>query len=167
MGRAEPEALAIGEILAIEDGVEFAIALGNLVGRRAYTLGFAALSTAERVAFCVDELEREVTSGGFHQYFVNAGGNYAREAQAALVTIGAPAMAALLARAMDHFPSPGPPADQEARCALVEAMGDEAFESFAPLDDAFCAYPEDLGALMRTYAAAHRADFHPPLPALR
>jgi Domain of unknown function (DUF4375) len=159
----QPEALEIGAILAIEDATEFAIALGNLVCQRAYTLGFDSLSAAERVAFCIDELEREVANGGFHQYFVNAGANYAREAQAALVAIGAPAMAALLAQAMDHFPSPGPPADQEARCALLEAMGDEAFEAFAPLDEAFCAYPDDLTALLRRFATAHRDEFHPPL----
>jgi hypothetical protein len=159
-----PEPLEIGDILAIADGAEFAIALSDLVCQRAYTLGFDALSSAERIAFCVDELEREVNNGGFHQYFVNAGANYAREAQAALVTIGAPAMADLVAQAMAHFPSPGPPADQEARCALLEAMGDEAFEAFAPLDDAFCAYPDELTARMRAYVKAHRADFHPPLP---
>jgi hypothetical protein len=159
-----PAVLEIDEILAIDDATEFAIALSNLVCQRAYTLGFDALSAAEQVAFCVDELEREVNNGGFHQYFVNSGGNFVRQAQAALVAIGAPAMASVVARAMDPFPSPGPPADQEARCTLLEAMGDDVFETFEPLDEQFCDYPEDLTSLMRAYVEAHRADFHPPLP---
>jgi hypothetical protein len=55
--------------------------------------------------------------------------------------------------------------DQEARCALLEAMGDEVFAVFEPLDAEFCAYPEDLTSLLRAYASAHRTEFRPPLPA--
>jgi uncharacterized protein DUF4375 len=155
--------LEIDLILTLDDATEFAIALGQLVGERAYTLGFDALSGAERVAFCIDELEREVNNGGFHQYFLNTSGNYAREAHAALVALGAPAMADLLAQAMDQFPSPGPPADQHARCVLLEAMGDDAFAVLVPLDRLFCDYPDDLAGALRRYVAAHRAEFHAPL----
>ena len=45
-----PPIRPIEEVVAIDDATEFAIALSDLVCRRAYTLGFDALSPADRLA---------------------------------------------------------------------------------------------------------------------
>jgi len=60
----------IGEVLAREDPTQFALALGDLVFARFEQVGFEGLTPAERVAHCVDWLERahvEAHRGEFHQ----------------------------------------------------------------------------------------------------
>lgn len=158
-----PGAMPIDEILELEDQTGFAIALSNLVCRRAWSLGVGALSQAERVTYLVDELEREVNNGGFLQYFANSAGDWARETLEALLVIGAPLMAEVLERAMVAFPPPGPSDDRDVRGAQLEALGEEQHARFDPLDAEFCAYPENLTALLRAFVTEHHAEFGPPL----
>ena len=47
------------------------------------------LSDAERVFFCISQLESEVNSGGFSQYCYNNSGNFASEIADSLHTISA------------------------------------------------------------------------------
>src|SRR5688500_11649746 len=89
----------IDEVLAREDGTQFAIALSDLVFPRWNRDGYESLTEAERVAYLVDALERDVNNGGFGQYFENCPGE-APLAAAALETIGAVRAAAIVRKAM-------------------------------------------------------------------
>ena len=151
----------IDDVLAKEDATEFAIALSDLVFPRYDRDGFAALTPDERVAYCVDALEREVNNGGFDQFFWNSSGDTAHETQAALGEIGAPAAAQLVREAIAAFPGGKVPADRGEREKVLETLPESAREKWGELDGRFYEYPDDLAALMRRYVQAHRAGFRP------
>src|SRR3954469_7873166 len=111
----------INDVLANEDATSFAIALSDLVFGRYDRHGFESLSAAERIAYCVDALEREVNNGGFEQFFANSSGDTSAETHAALETIGAPAAASLVKSAAGVFPGGAPPADRDARLEMLHA----------------------------------------------
>jgi len=151
----------IDDVLANEDGTDFAIALSNLVFERCDRDGFEALTPAERVAYCVDALEREVANGGFEQFFSNSSGDTAMETVAALEEIGAAQAAALTRQAIAVIPGGNPPRDREKRCELLDTVGEDGRNEWSELSSRFWEYPDDLTSLMRKYVVAHRAGFRP------
>lgn len=149
----------ISDVLARRDGTEFAIALSDLVFPRCDRDGFAALTGAERVAYCVDALEREVNNGGFDQFFRNSSGDTAAETLAALERIGAIQAAGLLREALAAFPGGVAPPDRNEREKLVDAMDDAVGDSWSELDGRFQDYPDDLTTMMRAFVEANRGEF--------
>ena len=155
---------SIAEILDIREEDEFATALSDLVSARYQAVGYAGLRPGERVALCVDRLEREVKHGGFSQYFFNASGDLSQETVAALQEIGAEHIARVIERAMSVFPDGRPPADGSQRQAQLAALGEEQTASLGDLDDEFYASREDLPSLVRAYVRAHQQDFEESTP---
>jgi uncharacterized protein DUF4375 len=157
---AEPQ--SIDEILSIQDDTKFAIALSTLVGDREEAVGYEHLSTAERVIYCVDGLEREVNNGGFLQFFDNAAGDHAMDTIESLRILGAPKTVALVVKAVGVFPHGRPAADRARRQQQTEQLGEEVETMFEQLDAAFNKYPEDLTGLERKYVGDHQVQFHRP-----
>lgn len=149
----------IDEILAIEDGTQFAIALSNHVYGRQGPSGLSGLTEAEQTVFCVDGLEREVNNGGFSQFFINSSGEYASETVAALRRIGADHTAGLVERAMEPFGPGGPSRDWEERGKQLDEVQKSADSLWMELADAFYEYQDDLTGLMRSYVSARRDQF--------
>ena len=150
-------ATTIDEVLEIADPNSFSIAISDLVAQSPRSL--ADLRPAERVVWCVSELEREVNNGGFVIFFMNSAGDLASETVDALETVGAHRVASLLREAMAVFPPPGPATNRTVREAQVEALPDTATETWNRLDEQFFRYPDDLSGLLRAHVAAHKADF--------
>lgn len=149
---------AIDDILAIEDPTQFAIALSSHVYGRPGE-GFESLTQAEQTVFCIDGLEREVNNGGFSQWFFNSAGDQARETIDALQRVGANHTAELVRRSLQPFGAEGPSRDWEQRRDQLERIGDGAEGLWNELTDAFYEYTDDLTALLRSYADAHRDQF--------
>jgi hypothetical protein len=153
---------SVDEALAYEADNEFAIAMSNLLFDREAAIGYAALTPAERVVFCLDGLEREVNNGGLRQFFLNSAGDHSMDTPAALRALGAPRVAAIVERALAVFPGGGPAADRITREAQVEALSAAQVGELDRLDAEFFQYPEPLAALERSYVRAHRLEFLPP-----
>ena len=149
----------VDEALAIPDDNRFSIALNDLLFPRYDRDGFAALTPAEQVAHCVLLLESEVNNGGLDQFFWNSSGDTWRETIAALEAIGAPKFADIVRRAVAAFPGGEPPADRDARCDAMRGLPEAVSQAWFDLDGEFLDYPENLAALLRAYAKAHRAEF--------
>lgn len=151
--------MTIDDLLAIEDSTAFAIALCSLVFPRYDRDGFAALSAAEQVAYCIDSLEREVNNGGFAQFFENSSGDTTLETIAALEAIDAPALAELLRRAVAIFPDQVVPTDRETRLALIDGFPPSARSTWHALDGEFYDMAVDLPSLLRPYVLANQDGF--------
>ena len=149
----------IDDVLAKEDGTAFAIALSDLVFPRYDRDGFASLTPAERVAYCVDALEREVNNGGFEQFFWNSSGDTAHETVEALEAIGAGQAAQMVREAMACFPGGAVAASRDNREQALQSIGEAAREKWQALDGRFYEYPDDLTGLMRRYVERNRAGF--------
>jgi len=157
-----PTTRPVAEIVAIADDTKFAIAMSDLVFAREATAGYEQLTPAERVVFCLDQLEREVNNGGFAQFFENSSGDHAMDTIEALRVLGAPTMAALVAEAVSVFPQGWPATDREDRQRQLAALDTQARATLDRLDEAFFAYPENLAALERRYVRAHQDQFRTP-----
>lgn len=153
---------AASEILAISDDTEFAIAMSDLVFAREQAVGYAALTPAERVVFCLDALEREINNGGFQQFFENSSGDHAFDTVESLQTLGANQMAALVRDAIAVFPGGRPAADRGERQDQLDRLDQRATSRWGELDDAFYQYPDNLVALERRYVQQHVAQFSAP-----
>ena len=150
-------ATSIDDILQITDPTKFSIALSELVAQS--PRGFAESRPAERIVWCVSELEAEVNNGGFSLFFMNSAGDLATETVDALSRIGAHKTMALVKEAMAVFPSPGPAVSRVSREAQLAALPPTAQATWTRLDQEFFAYPDDLPSLMRSFVKAHAADF--------
>ena len=100
----------------------------------------------------IDELEAEVNNGGFHQYFYNSAGDHTAETIQALEAIGALHMTDIVRRAAAMFPGGMPPKDCFTRQDILLKLFSDA-TGFQDLDDEFYAYPDDLAALLKKFAA--------------
>ena len=125
---------SIDEVLQIVDPTRFSIALSELIARS--PRGFAESRPAERVAWCVSELEAEVHNGGFSLFFMNSAGDLAAETADALGRIGAYKTMALVKEAMAVFPPPGPAAARQSREAQLKALPASARAIWDRLDKA-------------------------------
>jgi len=150
-------ATSIDDVLQIADPTRFSIALSEVLARS--PRGFAESRPAERVAWCISELEAEVNNGGFSLFFMNSAGDLAAETVDALGRIGANKTMSLLKEAMAVFPAPGPAVERESREAQLAALPPSAQATWNRLDQEFFAYPDDLPSLMRSFVKAHIADF--------
>ncbi len=149
----------IDDVLAKQDATQFAIALSDLVFPRYDRDGFAALTPAEQVAYCVDALEREVNNGGFEQFFWNSSGDTAHETVEALQAIGANNAASIVREAIACFPGGSVPASRDEREGVLSSLGEAPRGKWSELDGRFCEYPDDRAALMRGFAAKNRTGF--------
>jgi len=149
----------IGDILAIEDGTAFAIALSNLVFNAAESRGVENLTEAELTAYVVDGAEREVANGGFNQFYFNSAGDQARETVEALHRIGADKMAEIVERANAAFGERGPNPDRDKRQEQLDDIAEASEQLWNDLDGEWNAYPDDVTTLMRKYVEENRAAF--------
>ena len=124
------------------------------VSQKCDTLGFEALSEAERVVYCIWWLEGEVNNGGFHQFFLNSSGNYYSETSAALIKIGAHKTNDILEAASRLAFSGAASKDPEERQQALHSQGDKLVDDLDELDRRFYAYEEDLAQLVNRYLDA-------------
>jgi hypothetical protein len=129
---------------------------------RFWRVEFDALSGPESVFRAVWELEAEVNNGGFHQYFFNSSGKFARFALGALRAVGATQTAGILEQAINVIGADVQWSNDAARRERLVALPDEAAEELDGLDHAFFGYPDNLTALLYNYVCAHRGEFGAP-----
>jgi hypothetical protein len=107
----------------------------------------------DEVVDLIDALEGEVNNGGFHQYFYNSAGDRTNETIQALEIIEAFAMADIVRRAAQKFPSGMPSKNRFARQdVLLKAYPNAG--AFRALDEEFYQYPDNLAALMTKYKSS-------------
>jgi hypothetical protein len=159
-----PKPRPVHEVLATSDDTTFAIELSNLVFYREAAIGFEKLTDAEKTAFLIDQLEREVNNGGFIQFFTNSSGDHAGETPTALRSIGADQMAGIVEEALVPFEWVGPSSDPQVRSEQLDQLGEAAEAVWSECDSKFYEYPENLAGLLRTFVAAHQQEFGPPIP---
>lgn len=105
-------------------------------------------------------IEGQVNNGGFAQYFGSSDGGEAPRAAAALAMIGAPKMAAIVAKAVAEMGEDFPWADDGARQSRADELVERGSKTLNALDDEFIAYPDgDTERLLLDWIAAHPDDF--------
>ncbi len=120
------------------------------------------MSEAERNVVLIDQLQGEVSNGGFHQYFANSSGNCAGMARSAAHAVH-PELARVVDAAFAIFPGANPAEDRATRNAQMESIPDE-WGAWSQLDDDF--YKLSIDEELGPYVRAHSTQMDLPAQAL-
>jgi hypothetical protein len=105
-------------------------------------VAYGDLAEADRILYCLYELETGVSNGGFHTYVTNTEGARLRDASAFLERIGATEVAAIVAAVIEVLP----PSSSGLTDAVWAAL-DASTERLSELDDRFYGTQESLAEL--------------------
>jgi hypothetical protein len=119
--------------------------------------GLASFSAPERHVYAVEGMSREVSNGGFGQFFVNSSGELAYDLVPALEAMGARRTLSIARRALQRFGRP-PSLDEAARYEHLEKLCSDS-DPWSDLDEEFHENPEDLEKLIVEYVARNLAAF--------
>jgi hypothetical protein len=79
-------------------------------------------SSAERMVFAFAWLAREVSNGGFHQFFVNSAGDFWKDVLEGLIAIGDEQGLALYHQVLSIFPGSAPSEDRSIRLEQLSTL---------------------------------------------
>ncbi|MBT8180277.1 MAG: DMP19 family protein [Eudoraea sp.] len=125
------------------------------------------LNSSQRVLVIVENLEREINNGGFHQFYWNSSGDFANETVEVLYKIGAENTAKIVKRANSEFPNGIVPTDQDKRGKILDTISEEAKATWNELDFKFYGPNEvtgkmeieDLPSLLIEFVKSNKSDF--------
>ena len=125
------------------------------------------LNSSQRVLLIIENLEREVNNGGFHQFYWNSSGDYAMETVTALKQIGATKTAGVVKKANDQFPNGAVPEDRDKRGEILDLISEKSSEYWNTLDTKFYGPNkesgeweiDDLPNLLIKFIKANKGDF--------
>lgn len=142
--------------MTVSDMEKLLFAHWDRVSKEEHARGFAGMSPADRVFFCIWMLEAELNNGGFSQYMFNSTGDHALEAVSALCEVGAGDLAAVCERFLALLPGGRPATDQDSRQSQLdqaaERMGEDAFEeACSKLEAEFYAGEDELRRRLVSY----------------
>ena len=107
----------------------------------------------------IENLEREINNGGFHQFYWNSSGNHANETIDALTKIGANKTAEIVKKANSEFKNGTVPKDRIERQNELELIEEKAEENWNKCDLEFYEYQDDLTELLIAFVIKNKTDF--------
>lgn len=104
--RRKKSRLKLERILKKDNTTEAIIELDSWVNELSnYGEDLSKLTKSQQILLFVENLEREVNNGGFHQFYWNSSGAFAHETHKGLITIGAKKAAEILLKANSEWPN--------------------------------------------------------------
>ncbi|MCF6130547.1 DMP19 family protein [Flavobacterium sp. AS60] len=157
---AENKKFDIEKLLLSEDINSSIIELDNYIGALCSYGNEMNKLTEPQIQFYYNQcLEREISNGGFNQYFFNSSGNYAHLTVQSLLAIRANKTAEILQNAIDQFPNGNVPQDWTERQNILEKIQDSADLIWEKLDQRFYAYEDDLNNLNIEFVKQNKDEF--------
>ena len=117
------------------------------------------LTEPQKIFLFVENLEREVNNGGFHQFFFNSSGDYAHETVKALETIGAFKTAKIVDESITPWPDKKVPTDREVRQELLEEIEKIGNPVWEKCDTQFFKYDDKIGTLLLEFVKKNKPAF--------
>ena len=117
------------------------------------------LNSSQRTFLFVENLEREINSGGFNQFYFNSSGDFSQETLNALLEIGAEKTAKIVENANSEFDNGNVPKDRTERQNKLELIEEKAEENWEKCDTEFYEYQDDLTDLLISFVLKNKADF--------
>ncbi len=105
-----------------------------------------SLSDPQKIFYYIKNCEREISNGGFKQFYYNSSGDFAHETNYSLKIVGALKTANIVKSANDQFPLKIVPKDRSERQKILEQIQDTSSEVWKELGQRFLTYKEDLNA---------------------
>lgn len=114
-----------------------------------------------QITYLIVILDTQIINGGFHQYFVNGYGQFAKETIMALIEIGAFKKAELLKEALLKVNNENLNDEQFRKKLLLKGIidlfkNDSLFEPLDKLDNAYYENEEEIEQLLGSYLNTHQ-----------
>jgi hypothetical protein len=145
--KEEKSKISVPDILNQKDGQDAIIDIDNLLSPIFYSKP-EMLSEEEKIIVFIEELEREMNSGGFNQFFFNSAGDFYSEILSALKQVGSVKFYNILKQSSKPFPNESVPTDRKKRQEILEEIEDKADKLWDDLDQEFYKYEEDIYGLL-------------------
>lgn len=116
-----------------------------------------ALTEEERVVLAVEAMQREVSNGGFDQFFINPSAEYASMLVESLNRIGCPKTAAIALRAIHALGLRPPFAAEEVESSMQEELDPRRDQELDACDEAYNEAPEPIAASLLKFIQANAA----------
>jgi hypothetical protein len=117
------------------------------------------LSDPQKIFYCIQNLEKEINSGGFKQFYYNSSGDLAHETYFSLRVTGALKTSDILMKANDQFPHRTVPKERSERQKILEQIQENSNDVWKELDQRFLAHEDDLNALNLEFVRKNRSFF--------
>lgn len=125
------------------------------------------LNSSQKTLVIIENLEREVNNGGFHQFYLNSSGDYANETIEALKNIGAKKLVEIVRKANSEFPNGIVPKDRGKRIKTLKLIEKKSTENWNELDLKFYGPNKETGKieientsiLLIEFIKANKSDF--------
>lgn len=151
--------MEIQAALDVADETDSFLQITDVIYDKEAEQGYDALSTSEKVVFCIDHLLREMENGGFVQFIHHEAGAKADDTLLALESIKAKETQSLLDRLIDFFAERNVPDDEDERIELFDQIESEYADDIAELDDRFYDAGENLVEMTLKFVAKNLKDF--------
>lgn len=151
--------MEIQAALDVADETDSFLQITDVIYDKEAEHGYAALSPAEKVVFCLDHLLREMENGGFVQFIHHDAGSKAEDTLLALETIKAKESYRLLDKLVDFFDNRQVPVDEDDRIEQFDQIESEHADAIAQLDDRFYDAGENLVELTLKFVAKNLKEF--------
>jgi Domain of unknown function (DUF4375) len=150
----------IEEILKMDDETSALIQLDTELNSLSnYGDDLDKLNYSQKIFLFVENLEREVNNGGFHQFFFNSSGDYTHETIKALEAIGALKTVKIVEKSISVWPGQKVPGDREERQNLLEQVEKEGIPIWEQCDSDFFKYEDKIGTLLLEFVKRNKTDF--------
>jgi hypothetical protein len=146
-------------ILASNDEIEIIEAIGTIIwGKKQED---DSLTEGETAFVLIDIFEGAMQEGGFHYFFENETGNFAREIVDAYKKIEAPKTANIIAKAIGLFGINNYHDNLTKRTAAISKLDEKVLSGWEDLDEIFFndEQEEDVVALIVNYIRNHKSEF--------
>lgn len=125
------------------------------------------LNSSQRALVIVENLEREINNGGFHQFYWNSSGDFAHETVKVLYEIGANKTAEIVKKANSEFPNGIVPTDRDERGEILYSISEESksrwneldFKFYGPNENTGEMEIENLSSLLIEFIKSNKSDF--------
>ena len=156
--KKKKSSVSVAGILLEKSGQDAIIEIDNLLSGIFYE-NPNALSPEEKDVVLIEELERGIHNGGFHQYFFNSSGGYYADTVQALERIKSVQFLGILKNAGAPFPNSLVPDDLNERQNVLETIEEDAEELWGRLEQEFYRYEEIIYELLISYIKDHSEQF--------
>jgi hypothetical protein len=111
------------------------------------------MPTPYREIYLINNLNFDVSNGGFSQWLRNLCGGHSIETVAALEAVGAVHAADILRSAIAALPNEDLPRDDQKRNDLIDQIEGKFADKWRDIGDLIIEWPDDIDSLLRAFVA--------------
>jgi len=117
------------------------------------------LNESQKTVLFVENLEREISNGGFNQFFFNSSGNFSHETVTALKSIKAFKTADIVSKSISAWPNQKVPKDRVKRQDILAQIEEQANPVWNNCDEEFYKHQDNVVILLLDYVKSNKSNF--------